>query len=233
MFDTKVSEFAVFDSERKTFMEERKTYNERVGRVPNLIKEAVNIDSPMRSLVPILTILAIDPTNVMDANDKIEKIFHTFLFPQSSPLGSQVISDDPLPATINNPSDSSGILNVTYYLLFARIGQFLGALVSYLINSIRDWREGKKQEVVYDKSSSAELLDDKRSEKDDHFPVVRRKKEVRVGALSSRYAGARETNADVSDNEDAKEHRRRNRGKRLVSRLPEERSGSSRIVRSN
>ena len=150
LLDTTISEFAVFGDDRKSLESERVTYRKRVEAVPNIIREAINLDSTMRSLVPVLTILAFDPANILEADNKLNGILRTFIFPQSSPLGSQVISDDRLPATINNPSDNSGIFNVTYYLLFARIGQLIGGLISYAVNSFRDWREGKKHHVAYD-----------------------------------------------------------------------------------
>lgn len=157
LFDTSINEFAVFSDEKKVLKGQKEEYQQRVTEVQNIIDAAINLDSTMRSVVPILTILAVDPSHIVNADNKIEQLFHTLISPQSSPYGSQVVSDDHLPATINNPSDNSGIVNVTFYLLFARIGQFFGALLSYGVNSYRDWREGKKLPLVQVDNNKNEL----------------------------------------------------------------------------
>jgi hypothetical protein len=159
LLDTSTSDFATFKEEKESLSDNLKEYRERIKAVPNIIREAVNLDSAMKSIFPILTILARDPAHIRRANHQFNQLIKTLTSPQSSRLGSQVISDDRLPATVNNPSDNNGILNVTFYLLFARIGQLCGSVISYGVNSYRDWRQGKSHSLSYDKTPIVRSVD--------------------------------------------------------------------------
>jgi len=154
LLDSKLRDFATLSAEDEKVKE---SYKERVSAVPNIIREAINLDTTMKSVVPILTLLAIDSGHVTSADNKMTEILKVLISPQTSFKGSQVISGDTLSPAINNPSDNSGIFHVTYYLLFARMGQLFGALISYAVNAYRDWKEGKKDFIKHDKSKRIAL----------------------------------------------------------------------------
>ena len=144
IFNPALQEFAVFDQESQTNRDRKAHYEQQINSVPNAIKPAINLDLTVAQVLPLLSITAVAPANLTGSNNPGSELYNLIFMPANTIVGGSFLSRDNLPVAINHPATSSGINNVTHYLLFARIGQAIGSVISYGVNSYRDWRAGKK-----------------------------------------------------------------------------------------